>query len=179
MSRIARPLALISLLGLVACSPPEPDPATAEPVDLTPGLYRISLSAAGIAGYVAPAGKDDARDEVCVRPSDSAGFADQVVENYFTLHPGCRKQSEPRVGNVIRGIITCPLDPKMSTGTSTVTYEGILSTDRVEVTSRMSMDLQPVPGTLSPEEQRQLAVGSAVMETVGIRVAAVRSGDCI
>ena len=179
MPHVARSLAVLVLLGLAACSPSEPDPATAEPVALTPGLYRITLSGAGLARFATPAAKDEPEDEVCVRPSDRARFADQVVKNYFTLHPGCRNQPEPRVGNVIRGVITCPLDPKMSTGTSSVTYEGVLSADGVEVTGRMSIDARPIPGKLSPEEQRQLALGTAMMERVGIQVAAVRTGDCI
>ena len=179
MQGVARLPAIVALLGLAACASPEPDPATAEPVALMPGLYRITLSGAGLARFAAPASKDEPGDEVCVRPSGRDRFADQVVENYFILHPGCRHQPEPRVGNVVSGVITCPLDPKMSTGTSTVTYEGVLSADRIEVTSRMRIDARPIPGRLSPEEERQLALGTAMMERVGIRVSAIRTGNCV
>lgn len=168
----------MSLFGLVACSPSEPDPATAEPVNPLPGLYRVTLSGTGVAALAGSSSKDDG-DEVCVRPSDSARFADLVARNHFTLHPLCRTQTEPRVGNVIRGVITCPLDPGMSTGTSTTTYEGVVSADQVEVTGRMSIDARPIPGALSPEEQRGLTVGVALMERMGLKVTAVRTGDCI
>jgi hypothetical protein len=146
------------LLGLAACSPSAPDPATAAPVDPLPGLYTIALSGAGLAGLATRPSKDE-EDAVCVRASDSPGFADRLVSNSFTLHPVCRDEREPRAGNTIRGIITCPLDSRMAAGTSTVTYEGIVSADLVEATGKLSIDARPAPGQLNPEEQRQLALG--------------------
>ena len=166
------------LLGLAACSPSAPDPATAEPVDPLPGLYTITLSGAGLAGLATRPSKNE-EDAVCVRASDSAGFADRLVSNSFTLHPVCTDEREPRAGNTIRGIITCPLDSRMAAGTSTVTYEGIISADRVEATGKISIDARPAPGQLNPEEQRQLALGMALVQNVGLRVSAVRTGDCL
>lgn len=177
MPQLARCLVLMALVALAGCASPR-DPATEEPVDPVPGLYRITLSGAGLARFARP-GPEDPKDDVCVTAFDSPRFADRLTDNYFSIHPGCVTRRDARAGNRLGGTITCPLDPGMAAGTSTVSYEGTISTDRVEATSRMRIDARPIPGALSPEEQRQIALGAALVERVGIQVTAVRTGDCV
>lgn len=178
MPRIIQVAVLAAALsGLMAGCSPAGDPATEEPVELTPGLYQITLSGAGMAQFTQQS-PSETEDEVCVRPGDVTRFPDRMARNYFSMHPGCTASPEPREGNSFRGTVTCPLDPERATGKITIEYQGVVSADRVVATSQMTFDAQPVPGTMSPEERRQLAQGAALMELVGIQVTAVRAGDC-
>ena len=166
-----------ALSGLIAGCSPAGDPATQEPVELMPGLYQITLSGTGLAQFTQQ-GPGETEDEICVRSGGVSRFPDRMARNYFSMHPGCTAIPEPREGNAFRGTVTCPLDPRDVTGEVTIDYEGVVSADRVVATSRTKFSAQPVPGALSPEEQRQLAAGSALMEMVGIQITAVRAGDC-
>lgn len=166
-----------ALSGLMASCSPAGDPATQEPVELMPGLYQITLSGTGLAQF-AQQGPGETEGEICVRSGDDSRFPDRMARNYFSMHSGCTAVPEPRVGNAFRGTVSCPLDPRELTGEVTIDYEGVVSADRVVVTSRTKFSAQPVPGALSPEEQRELAAGSAFMAMVGIQITAVRAGDC-
>jgi hypothetical protein len=161
---------------MVGCSPAG-DPASQEPVELMPGLYQITLSGTGLAQF-APRGASETEYEICVRSGDVTRFPDRIARNYFSMTPFCTAIPEPREGNAFRGTITCPLDPKALTGGVTIDYEGVVSADRIVATSRTKFGAQPVPGALSPEEQRALAAGAALMEMVGIQITAIRAGDC-
>jgi hypothetical protein len=110
-------------------------------------------------------------------PDDVAGFPDKVAQSVYP-NPYCAASPELREGNAFRGTLTCPVDPKLATGKTTIDYEGVVFADRVVATRRMKIDSRPVPGTLSPEEQRQLAVGTALMNSFGNQITAVRTGDC-
>lgn len=168
---------IVALSALLAACSPAGDPATQEPVELSPGLYQITLLGAGMAQFTQQSpGKTE--DEVCVRSSDVSRFPDRMARNYFSMHPGCTASPEPREGNAFVGTVTCPLDPDRASGKITIEYEGVVSADRVVATSRMKVEAKPVPGTMSPKEQRQVAQGAALMEMVGIQVTAVRAGDC-
>jgi hypothetical protein len=166
-----------SLSGLTAGCSPAGDPATQEPVELMPGLYQITLSGTGLAQSIQQ-GPGEAEGEICLRSGDVSRFPDRMARNYFSMHPGCTASPEPREGNAFRGKVSCPLDPREMTGEVAIDYEGVVSADRVVVTSRTKFSAQPVPGALSPEEQREFAAGSALMEMVGIQIKAVRAGDC-
>jgi len=166
-----------TLAGMVsACSPPVA-PAAQEPIELTPGLYQITLSGAGLAQFTQQRG-GKTEDEVCVRAGDVSRFPDRLARNYFSLHPGCTFSPQARQGNAIGGTLSCPLDPQRAMGKITLDYEGVISADRVETTGRMKIEARSVPGALSEEEASQLAQGAALMEQVGIKVVAIRSGDC-
>lgn len=167
----------LALSGLVVGCSPQADPTTQEPVELTPGLYQITLSGTGLARFTQQ-GPDGTEDEVCVRSGDVSRFPDRLARNYFSMHPGCGFSPEPREGNAFGGAVSCSLDPQRATGKVTIDYEGVISAERVLATSRMTFDARPIPGALTPEEERQLALGGALMESVGIQVAAVRAGDC-
>lgn len=173
MPRIIQAAALAA--ALTGCSPAS-DPATQKPVELTPGLYQITISSAGMAKFIQQ-GPGETKGEICVHPDDVAGFPDRMVRS-ANPNPYCTASPELREGNAFRGTLTCPLDPKLATGKTTIDYEGVVSADRVVATRRMKIDSRPVPGTLSPEEQRQLAVGTALMNSVGNQITAVRTGDC-
>jgi hypothetical protein len=165
-----------ALSGVIAGCSPTNDPATQEPVELTPGLYKIIISSAGMAKFIQQ-GPGETTGEICVRPDDVAGFPDKVAQSVYP-NPYCAASPELREGNAFRGTLTCPVDPKLATGKTTIDYEGVVFADRVVATRRMKIDSRPVPGTLSPEEQRQLAVGTALMNSFGNQITAVRTGDC-
>jgi hypothetical protein len=173
-----QPAALaVGLSGLMAGCSPAGDPSTQEPVELATGLYQITLSGTGLAQFT-PSGPSETEDEICVRSGDVTRFPDRLARNYFSMTPFCTTIPEPREGNAFRGTVSCPLDPRELTGEVTIDYEGVVSADRVVLTSRTKFGAQAVPGALSPEEQREFAAGAALMEMVGIQITAVRAGDC-
>ena len=96
-----------------------------------------------------------------------------LAAGVWSLAPAARAVRVTPVDN-----LPCPLDPTALTGGVTIDYEGVVSADRIVATSRTEFGAQPVPGALSPEEQRALAAGAALMEMVGIQITAIRAGDC-
>jgi len=179
MSAITRMLTLAGVLGslcLTACDQPR-DAAAEAPVDPAPGLYKVTLTGAGLDRYAQGPGRT--QDEICVTASESPRFAERLARNYFSMHEACTSKVEPRTGNAIAGVITCGLDPQRAAGSMTVAYTGTVSADAVTANGQMKIDARPVPGSMTPEETQQIRLAAAMMEQVGIVVTATRTGDCV
>jgi hypothetical protein len=166
-----------ALSGLMAGCSPAGDPATQEPVELTPGLYEITASGVSLDRYVRT-DPDAPKDQVCVTAGETAEFTDGLVNKHLVLHPGCTTVADPREGNTMAGTITCPMDPLIADSAVTIAYQGKIAADSVRVTSKMTVNPLPEPDDLTPEETRLLPRLKMAARNFGIRFEAVRIGDC-
>lgn len=160
-------------LALTGCA--ERDAKSEAPVELTPGLYNVSLGGGGFAQF---SGEKEGEQTLCVREADTEALAQQFAMQYFTMHPGCSNRPRAREGNSFGGTMTCSVDPQRAQGSWVIDYEGTIAAEAVDITGRMTIELTPTPGTMSAEEEAQLKMGTKFMENIPLIVSAKRTGDC-
>jgi hypothetical protein len=154
------------------------DPATEEPVEVTPGMYHLSMNGQ-VAGMTMPEldGPGQLSENTCVRPGEERAFPRRVAA-IFKLHPGCSFQPGERTGNAISGTYRCPTDGERAPGGSmNASYTGSIAADRVEIQGRMEINISNMPGA-TPEERAQMEQAATMMENMVMIVSAERTGDC-
>ena len=156
-----------------ACSR-APDPAAQAPVDPAPGLYRIALSGAGLAGKAEK--QQDA--SYCLKQSERASFPHLLARNYYQLHAGCLSKPGLREGNAIAGEISCAADPKLARGMNRFVYDGVVAADRATVELRMKIEADIREDAMTEQELAQLRLGVKMMERMRFIIEAERVGDC-
>lgn len=172
--KIFRVFCIGALPALAAACSRAPDPAAQEPVDPAPGLYRIALSGAGLAG------KMDRQSDAsyCLKQHESASFPHLLARNYYQLHAGCVSKPGLREGNAIAGEISCAADPKLARGMNRFVYNGVVAADKTTIELRMKLEADIREDAMTERELAQLRLGVKMMERMRFVIEAARVDDC-
>lgn len=172
--KIHRVVCLGALPVLAAACSGAPDPAAQAPADPAPGLYRIALSGAGLAGKAGQQGGHS----YCLQQRESASFPHLLARTYYRLHPGCVSRPGPREGNAITGEISCAADPKLARGMNRFVYNGVVAADKTTVEVRVKMEADIREEAMTEQELADLRLGMKMMERMRFVIEAERVGDC-
>jgi hypothetical protein len=176
----AAALALAIGLALSGCTDTR-DPASEEAATLLPGQYKVSIGGDMKGGM--PFASQIARDEqdgFCLAPGYGEDVPEMLVRRHLGMTDGCSLDAAPRQGNAISGKLSCPTDPERAAGGSfTTTYSGAVSSDRVDISGQIKIELpDSVLASMPPEEAEQMKQGQAMMDKLKISVRAERTGAC-
>lgn len=175
-STSARLLCGALLLGAAQACSQTSDPASETPVEPEPGLYKITLSGAGLLKH---ANNDKTPETFCLTEIQRASFPHLLAENYYKLHYACTNARAPRMGNAIGGEISCAADPKMASGVNRFIYDGVVSREKTSIEVRMKMDAELNPGAGGAEvSDAQMKMAMKTMERMRFVIEATRTGDC-
>lgn len=141
------------------------DPATQAEAEMQPGAYEVSLAGASL-GFAMAAQQLPNR---CISAS-SANVPTALVRPYMKFDEHCGSATFKRTGNLLTGHASCPLDPKMATGTIDLTFTGTIKTDGVEgeITGKLNGKI----------DDPQAEMGMKMLSNVSARFSAKRTGDC-
>ncbi len=158
------------------------DPASETPVELRPGEYKTSFTGSAM-GMALPKSKGDAKDNlVCLTEQKIKVWPKQIVEGLIPMPPGtCQFESEPRVGNALKGKLTCPTDPKFGEGGSyAISYEGDLTETSTTLNTKIGVSFKPSAAMIEKDAKTvaQAQMGMALMSAVTSVVKIERVGDC-
>lgn len=158
------------------------DPASETPVELRPGEYKISFTGTAM-GMALPKSKEAAKDNlVCLTEQRVKGWPKQIIEGLIPMPPGtCQFESEPRVGNALKGKLICPTDPKFGAGGSyTVSYEGDMTDTSTTLNTKIGVSFKPSAAMLEkdPKAMAQAQMGMALMSAITSVVKIERVRDC-
>lgn len=178
--RASVPAAAIFLL-LAGCTA---DPASEEPITLAPGNYHVT-SIGGFEG-VPSAGRDPSGpldEHICIEPGDVENFPEAFTREHTAATPAtgdCQLDNWKREGNAFDGVSACPLgDRSMSNGSLNHEFEGVISTDRVELHSQLKIRFSEAGlARADPALAQELRRAAAVTNRIEMRFSAVRTGDC-
>ena len=95
-------LLAMAATGLAACT--QPDPAAEVPVDLLPGLYRVTLGG----GTVVELKAGGRQAEVCFAPDNASAFPSDPISHLIPDWDGCTTANDAPKGNAISGLRNCP-----------------------------------------------------------------------
>lgn len=167
-------MAWLMAFGLSGCDTPS-DPTKEAPVEVTPGLYKVTFGGAGLAGAMAQGGPGSDRvDEICLAENEVGDFPGNLVKNYLVVHPSCDHEENPRVGNSFSGKVTCPVDPDKGAGSTRFDYTGTISASAVQIESKMSLDVK----FANQDDAAELERGKALLSAITVVTKAQRAGDC-
>ena len=157
------------------------DPASEEPATLLPGQYKVSIGGDMKGGL--PFASKAAREEqegFCIADGYGEDVPDMLVRRYMGMSDGCSLDAAPRQGNAISGKLSCPTDPERAAGGSfNMTYSGAVSSDRIDVSGQMKLELpDSVFASMPPEQAEQMKQAQAMMDKLQISVTAERTGAC-
>ncbi|MEQ9506318.1 MAG: DUF3617 family protein [Hyphomonas sp.] len=151
------------------------DPATQEPVTLTPGLYETRKTTK----VKHLAAETEAGKPVCVRAGDAESFPHKLAESSALAHRGCQTVRAPRVGNTVSGEVVCGVDRKMAAGSNRFVYSGALAADRVTLEGNRVIDVELPKGAGGPGvSDAQLKQAMKRIEDVKTVIEAKRVSDC-
>ncbi|MCB1476378.1 MAG: hypothetical protein H6917_13300 [Novosphingobium sp.] len=167
MARSARMCVLAAAALLSACS--EPAETAAEPVDMVPGRYLVSLSPDRFAEYF----------EAIVEPEQSVciGGEPRYVPNKLArvfMEPDeeCWPAEFAREGNRLTASAYCPSPRRDMRAGVVLNLDGEIGAE--EMSATMNFTLKIDPATVSEEDRRDIRR----LGTVEGRFEARRTGDC-
>ncbi|MFN7028707.1 MAG: hypothetical protein ACK4PC_05005 [Sphingopyxis sp.] len=167
-------------LALSGCTEAR-DPASEAPATLLAGQYKVSIGGDMQGGM--PFASKVARDEqdgFCLAAGYGEDVPEMLVRQHLGMTEGCSLDATPRQGNAFSGKLSCPTDPERAAGGSfDITYSGAVSTDRVDISGQVKIELpDSVLASMTPEEAEQIKQGQAAMDKLTISVTAERTGAC-
>jgi hypothetical protein len=169
-------------VALVGCSAAA-DPASEQPVDLTPGKYVMARSFNGLGAFgnrLVQNGPGGENRDICIPHGDTAYVNNDLPRMVFDFVPTCTNSPAERQGNQVSGTITCTLDPQRAMGgTMKVEYSGTVAAESLALSGTMKMELPPsATANMPPERAAETRNAIAAMEALTFDVSFTRAGDC-
>ena len=164
-------IAIFSAAGLVTLSGCGTDPAKQEPVQLQPGLYKLSYSGASPQPFGRRSTSPE-KDEVCVSPSDADSFPQTYPRRHWSkLGASCDGPLTERVGNHIAGKVACSAMDGAS-GNVSVHFEGEVAEDSLDVSIEFKANLSGLPAAEAAK------LDTSALNDLDLRMSLRRIGDC-
>lgn len=176
----ATALVVATGLALSGCTETR-DPASEEPATLLPGQYKVSIGGDMQGGmpFSSKIPKDE-QEGFCLAAGYGEDVPEMLVRRHLGMTEGCSLDAAPRQGNAFSGKLSCPTDPERAAGGRfDITYSGAVSTDRVDISGQIKVELpDSVLASMPPAEAEQIKQGQAAMDKLTISVTAERTGAC-
>lgn len=176
----AAALVVATGLALSGCTEAR-DPASEAPATLLPGRYKVSIGGDMQGGmpFTSKVARDE-QDGFCLATGYGEEVPEMLVRQHLGMTEGCSLDAAPRQGNAFSGKLSCPTDPERAAGGSfDITYSGAVSTDRVDISGQIKLELpDSVLASMKPEEAEQMKQAQAMMDKLTISVTAEHSGAC-
>jgi hypothetical protein len=170
-----------ALLSLTACAPR--DAADQDAVDLAPGEYHVTM-AATVPGAIRQSvwhGPRTDDDRICVSDREAENFHERLVRRFLAFNSKrCSLKAADRQGNAVMGRLRCQIDLEhMSGGAFTASYHGVVSSDRIDMTSSVAIRLSDsMLANMDAAAAKEVRIGLREIEEIEIGITAERIGDC-
>jgi hypothetical protein len=159
----------VLLNGCGAAVAPAPD----GPVELKPGLYKVTMGG-NLAGMTVPGAESAPDAPICVQSDEIAAFPHRVALNYLAGTPGCTESSTETKDNMFSGKFICPVDPNAMQGTRDIEYVGKVAADSIAIESKMTLTGAPIEGP----DAATINQGKVALQALTFTLRADRVGDC-
>jgi hypothetical protein len=172
----------LPLILLAGCSGGETrDAATQEKVTFRPGRYEVTPSGSML-GIAMPRVDSPGTEKksLCVSADQASDMPNAFIRQYVMLDPRCSLEDSVREGNAFSGKASCPVDPDKGQGKFTVSYQGEMAAESLDIEVKIAMDFTPSDQQKAkdPEAAQAMEKMSGMMKNIGIKFSAVRMGDC-
>jgi hypothetical protein len=173
--RFFNSVALLCLAGTVAaCS----DPASEQPVNLKPGLYKVTMDTT-VLGPIKVDSKFGGEEAKCVASDSDLEWIYPAIENKFCPECSCSTKDKARKGNVFSARAVCPHDDDGMFGDLEYSYQAVVSEDGLTLEGNVKSGLATyVAPDATDEEKADAARVAEKWESVTMAGRIERVGDC-
>jgi hypothetical protein len=167
------------LATLGACS--TRDPAVEQPIAMKPGRYKVQMGGGMMGINLTKHTDGPGADKIgfkCVTSPTEVGWIHKLMLGSLSTHPSCSTSDKKRVGNLISGTASCPIEPDKGSGRMKFEYTGVISEESIAVKGHLIMpDIGGLRG-LNEEQRTQMKQASEMMKAVEILTEIKRDGEC-
>lgn len=168
-------LLLILCAALAACG--GGDPAKEPPVNVKPGLYRLTMDRGGF-GPVKVGYDSKNVEEQCLAGEADLEWLYPLVERKFCPDCACSTEDKIRAGNAIAARTICPFDDKGTFGALEYAWRGAVSEQGVTLEGKVKSGLATFVAPDASEADKQAAAAKADAEATAMSGRVERVGDC-
>jgi hypothetical protein len=175
MRHLGSRLLLVLCAALAACG--GGDPAAEQPVNVKPGLYRLSLDRPGFGPAKVGLNSKNV-EEQCLAGETDLEWIYPMVERKFCPECACSTEDKTRTGNSIGARAVCPIDDSGMFGALEYAWRGVVAEEGVTLEGKVKSGLASFVPPEASEAEKQAARAKADSEATALSGRIERVGDC-